>query len=298
MGNDRVTDKSTDTPREEESIRASEKLAADSKPNGEVSIAPGDLSKYLVNQQKAGRNADDYTINTQYPNGVRMTRFEAKGVLTPGQSNGLEAPPGGSVVEIKNGRQVALNADGQFVDKGAAPQGSQEGSKLVKDASGKVVATLDKDQTLHVKTARGEYTETPGGRVSFKPSGTVTNLESLHQTGNVSRDKFEDYGLSGTATNTRFPNGIEWDRTANRIQIPDGVGIPNSFRETDAQGNLTKVTVRDSGGKLLYYQDAQGFHVPTADGELTQTDDGRVTFKSNKPVVRQAALPPVEITSR
>lgn len=296
MGNDRVTDKS-DAPREEEFVRASEKLANDSRPNGEISIAPGDLAKYNVGQQKVGR-ADDYTIHTQYPNGVRMTRFEAKGVLTPGQSNGIEAPPGGSLVEIKNGRQVVLNDDGKYIDKGAAPQGAQEGAKLVKDASGKVVATLDKDQTLHVKTARGEYTETPEGRVSFKPSGTLTDLQSLHQTGNVSRDKFEDYGLSGTSTTTRFPNGIEWDRNSNRIQIPDGVGMPNSFRETDAQGNLTKVTVRDSSGKLLYYQDAQGFHVPTADGEFTQTAEGRVTFKSSKPVVQQAALAPVEIVGR
>src|SRR5262249_15266846 len=163
------------------------------------------------------------------PNGVRMTRFEAKGVLQQGQSNGLDAPPGGMVVQIKDGRQVILNDDGKFIDKGPAPQGTSDGMKLVKDASGKVVAQLDKDQTLHVKTARGEYTETPEGRVSFKPSGAVKDLASLHQTGPVTRDKFEDYGVSGSGSTTRFPNGIEWDRNANRINIPDEAGIPHSF---------------------------------------------------------------------
>jgi len=297
MGNDRATDKAADAPREEESVRASEKLAADSHRSGEVNIAPGDLSKYTVDRQKLGSN-DDYTLYTQYPNGVRMNRFEATGTLKPGQSYELDAPPGGMVVEIKHGRQVATNADGKEIDKGAAPQGAVDGSKLVKDASGKVIATLDKDQTLHVKTARGEYTEKPDGRVSFKPSGTVTDLESLHQTGAVSRNKFEDYGLSGSGHTTRFPNGIEWDRTANQIHIPTEHNQFYTSNETDAQGNVTKVIARDAGGKLLYFQDGQGFHVPTADGELTQSSDGKVTFKSNKPAVRQAALPPVDITGR
>src|SRR4030095_431375 len=252
-----------------------------------------------VQREKYGKD-NDYNLVTQYPNGVRMTRFEAKGVLTPGQSNELQAPPGGMVVDIKNGRQVVLNDDGKYLDKGPAPQGAADGSRLVKDASGKVVATLDQDQTLHVKTARGEYTEKPDSRVSLKPSGTVRDLESLRQTGAVGRDKFEDYGLStnGSGNITRFPNGIEWNRTTNSIQIPSERGQFHSHKETDRDGNVTKIIARDSSGKLLYFHDAQGMHVPTTDGEFTQSADGRVTFKSNRPAVRQGALPPVEISSR
>lgn len=297
MGDDRATDKSADNPREAESARASEKLAADSQRTGEISIPPADLSKYNVDRQKLG-TTDDYTLYTQYPNGVRMNRFEAEGTLRQGESHQLQAPPGGSVVEIKNGRQVELDDDGHEVDKGAAPKGYAEGTHIVKDASGKVVAHLDPDNTLHVKTARGEYTETSDGRVSFKPSGTATDLESLRQTGNVSKDKFEDYGVSANGNTTRFPNGIEWNRGANKIHIPTEAGNFTSDKETDGNGNLVKVTGRDSNGKVLYIQDAQGFHVPTADGVLTQTGDGKVTFKSNRPVTRQAALPPVEITGR
>jgi hypothetical protein len=91
---------------------------------------------------------------------------------------------------------------------------------------------------------------------------------------------------------------LEWDRSSNKILIPNESQNFRSDKETDGDGHLTKVTVRDADGKVLYIQDGKGFHVPTADGVLTQTSDGKVSFKSNKPVAQQTALHSVEITGR
>lgn len=293
MGDKNVMERRVEA-REAEMAKASDRLVASAAPGQDMTSAT-ELARYQVTREKTGTSSD-YNLYSQYPNGVRMTRMEAKGVLKPGESYELEPPPGGSRVEIKNGRQVELNAEGKEVDKGAAPAGAKDGTVMVRDASGKEAARLDPDKTLHVFTKHGEFVESRDGKVTFKSKDGTTDFQSLHKAGAVSRDKFEDYGLSADGKTTRFPNGIEWDRSTNKIKIPSNHSQFQQDKEYDKDGNLTKVTVRGTDGKVLYFQDGKGLHVPTPYGTLTQTADGKVTFESNTPASTAKALPRVEIT--
>jgi len=178
-----------------------------------------------------------------------MTRNESKGLLQSGQNLELEAPPGGTHTEQK------------------------DGSRIVKDASGKTGAKLDNEKTLHVYTKHGEFIEKTSGEVTYKPKDLVTNWQSLHKAGRVDVSKFEDYGLSGNGSITRFPNGLEYDRSNSKIKIPLEHFAHSKDKQVDEHGNLSRVTVHGSDGKVLYTQDRTGMHVPTVDGVLTQTAD-------------------------
>jgi len=271
MGGDKdVLDKTPET-REKEQLKAQDKLTADAQVNREVQISAGDLSKYNVTHLRQGDKTDFTTVN-DYPNGVKVTREEAPGVLKPHGGIGLEAPPGGTVVENK------------------------DGTKTVKDASGKIVGKMDPDKTLHVYTKHGEFVETADGKVSFKSSDGTTSWDSLHKAGAVPASKFEDYGMARHGNVTRFPNGIDYDRASNNIKIPTEHG--QNFRvdkEYDDKGNVIKATGYGADGKVLYSQDAKGLHVPTADGVLTQKADGSVSFESNKAATGSGSLPKVDI---
>lgn len=265
MGDSRVKDKAPES-REAESLRASEKFAADAQKNGATGIASDQLADFNVTRQKFG-DSNDSTTMTNYPNGVKFARIEGEG-LKPGTSYSMDPPPGGRV----------------DADKGVAY-----------DANGKIVARLDKkDMTLHVYTKRGEFIESKDGKVTFKPSGATTDLQSLHRSGDVPKAKFEDYGMSNHGSVTRFPNGIEFNRAENKFRIPpEHAQNFRTDKEFDAQGRVTKVTAFGGDGKVLYTQDAKGIHVPTADGILTQGTDGKVKFVSNRPA--SASLPDLDV---
>jgi len=256
MGDRRIIDKRYET-QDTEALKASAKLLAESQIPSEVKISPNDEAKFGVDRDRIG-DQNKFSLYTQYPNGVRMTRLESRGLLKPGQSLELEPPPGGTQSE------------------------QQDGSRIVKDAFGKVVAKLDNDKTLHVYTKHGEFIERSTGDVTYKPKDSAGDWRSLHKSGPVSASKFEDYGLSGNEKVTRFPNGIEYDRNANKIKIPIEHFQFSKDKQVDEKGNLIGVTVYGSDGKVLYTQDAKGLHVQTADGVLTQTPDGKVIFESSK----------------
>jgi len=259
MGDNRIPNKGHEARegREPESLKASARLLADSQMPREIKISSNDVAKFSIDRDKVG-DQNKYSLYTQYPNGVRMTRIESKGLLKPGESLQLEPPPGGTQTEQK------------------------DGSRIVKDASGKTVAKLDSDKTLHVYTKHGEFVERANGDVKYKPKDSVTDWQSLHKPGFVNASKFEDYGLSTNGSITRYPNGLEYDRSNNRIKIPLEHFLHSKDKEVDQQGNLSRVTVYGSDGKVLYTQDRTGLHVPTVDGVLTQTSDGRVTFEPDK----------------
>jgi len=261
--------------RDTEVLKAADRLLADAYTPREIQVPANDLSRFGIDRD----SHDDATkpvLYTQYPNGVRITRFESKGLLKPGQNLELEAPPGGTIVEQK------------------------DGSRQVKDASGKVIAKLDNEKRLQVYTTHGTFTETNDGKVTFKSKDGTSDWQSLHKSGTVTSDKFEDYGLSANGTTTRFPNGIDYDRGTNKIKIPLEHFLHSTDKEVDEKGNVKRVTVYGSDHKILYWQDLKGIHVPAADGTFTQTPDGKVTFERNKATkdVEQSKPLPEKVTTK
>jgi hypothetical protein len=117
----------------------------------------------------------------------------------------------------------------------------------------------------------------------------------LRRDGAVPTSRYQDYGLSAHGNVTRFPNGVELNRATGVPRIP--AELAQSFQEHntyDQSGRLVQVDGY-AGTRSLYTRDAQGFHVPTADGIITQARDGSITFRSNRPARASAALPPLEI---
>jgi len=72
-----------------------------------------------------------------------------------------------------------------------------------------------------------------------------------------------------------------------------------SFHEDktyDDNGRLITTTGVGADGKVLYTHDSKGFHAPTADGEITQADNGAVTFKGKRSATVSAALPDIALS--
>lgn len=249
---------------EQKSLQTAQRLSDDSRAAAsEVNVPNGKLSEYNVDRQQ-----NDGTTITRYPNGVKYIHSEG------GPAVQVEPPPGGSVGTDQQGRMV------------------------VYDSNHKAVARLDADKTLHIFTKNGEYTETKDGKVSFKPSGPNSDLQSLHKDGVVTPAKYEDYGVSSDGKNvTRFPNGVEYDKSTNTVKLPAEYPNATTKELVDDKGNVVGRSAYDQNGKLLYTQDAKGLHVPTADGELTEARNGTVTFESNKTKAtkQSGALPDVTI---
>jgi len=219
-----------------------ERLIADGRTHSGAISVPDDR----LDSVNVNRQTTSDGSVTHYPNGVKVGRID-------GDSYSIEAPPGGKGV-----------------------------GNVVYDAHHKVVAKMDSDQTWHVFTKNGEYTESADGKVTFKPSGHNTDLESLHKPGVVKPGKFEDYGLSTDGQATRFPNGIEYNQHTHQITIPAEHRNASQEEITDDDGRLTKTIAYDGDGKILYSMDKTGLHIPTKDGVLTESANGTITFESTK----------------
>lgn len=213
------------------------------------------MSKYNVHRQREG-NA---TV-THYPNGVEISRG--------GPAVGMEPPPGGKIgTDEKN-------------------------NTVLKDASGKIVARIDADKTVHVFTKDGEYIEKPNGKVQFKPNDSLEgDLQSKQKSGPVSRDKLETYGVSTDGKTYKFPNGVEYVPGKDTVSL--SAEHPNSTikEEKDASGHVIKTTAFDKNGKELFTRDKDGVHIPTENGVLTINRAGQTRFAKNEP----AGLPKVDI---
>lgn len=249
---------------EQKSFQTSQRLSDDIRANAsDVNVPSGKLSEYNVDRQQ-----NDGTTITRYPNGVKYIHSEG------GPAVQVEPPPGGSVGTDQQGRMV------------------------VYDSNHKMVARMDADKSLHVFSKNGEYVESKDGNVTFKPSGPNSDLQSLHKDGVVTPAKQEDYGISSDGKNvTRFPNGVEYDKATNTVKLPAEYPNATTKEIKDDKGNVVGRSAYDEHGKLLYTQDAKGLHVPTADGELTESRNGTITFESNKTKATKAsgALPDVTI---
>jgi hypothetical protein len=229
----------------------------------------------------ASVNVEHYTTDeqsyNQFSNGVKFG-------VGPGAMT-IEAPLGGKVVD-SNG-----NSYGSSLGlEGAAKNG---GAKVL-DAQGHVVADIDKDKTLHVHTKNGEYTETKDGQVTFKPSGAAEDLSTLHKTGAVPDSKLQDYGVTKNGSVTRFGNGIEYDASTHKIIIPSEHANFHEDKKYSYKDDSLQATVGVDGDKVLYTQDANGLHIPTADGTITRTNSGAIRF--DKSPAKSNALPDVTIT--
>src|SRR4030095_5536521 len=219
--------------------QSGERLIADGRTQGGASSVPADrLESVNVNRQATSDGS-----MTSYPNGVKIGRID-------GESFSAEAPPSGKA-----------HRDGAR-------------GMVVYDSHHKVVAKMDKDQTFHVFTKNGEYTDSADGKLAFKPSGHNTDLESLHKPGVVKPVKFEDYGLSTDGKKTRFHNGIEYDHQTHQLTIPAEHRDASQEKITDDAGRVTKTIAYDGDGKVLYSMDKTGLHIPTQDGVLTESADG------------------------
>ena len=223
------------------------------------------------------RDTDEVSIN-QFPNGVKYG-------VGPGTMT-IEAPPGGRVVDkggVEYGRSLG-------VEGGATPH--SEGT-LVYNSHNKVVALIDKDNVMHVRTKNGEYSETADGHVTFKPVAAA-DLRTLHHSGMVSPANFEDYGIATNGNRTRFPNGIEHDARTGGITVPSEYPNFTEEKKYDDKDHLIARVGTDGGGKVLYTLDTTGFHVPTQDGTLTQNGNGAVRFNTSAPA--SDSLPHLTIT--
>jgi len=226
--------------------------------SGDTTVVNGSLQSVNVDRQTTG----DGSV-TRFPNGVKV-------ITSKDSAEELVPPPGGKI-----------STDGK-------------GNTTVQDSHGKTVAEMDKDKTVHIHTKNGEYTESPKGDVTFKPSGHTSDLRTLHKPGSIPQSKFEDYGMSTDGTVTRFPNGIEYNPKTGGVSVP--AEYPN-FREvpqTDKSGQVIAKQGFDGNGKLLYTVDSTGIHVPTSDGSLNEGPNGGVTFKGNETSASKA-LPKVHI---
>jgi len=77
----------------------------------------------------------------------------------------------------------------------------------------------------------------------------------------------------------RFPNGITYDRSTNKIYIPEKDA--KDFREDklyDEKGHIVAVRGFGAHDRLLYSQDQKGFYVPVDGGVLTEKPDGSINF--------------------
>jgi hypothetical protein len=202
----------------------------------------------------------------------------------------------GSITNFPNGVKVGRLGDGSYSIE--APPGGKGVGDVVYDSHHKVVAKMDKDQTWHVFTKNGEYTDSADGKVTFKPSGHNTDLESLHKSGVVKPAKFEDYGLSTDGKTTRFPNGIEYNHQTHQLTIPAEHSDASQEKITDDAGRVTKTIAHDGDGKILYTVDKTGLHIPTKDGLITESANGTVTFESTKGAndPSKGLLPKLEIS--
>jgi hypothetical protein len=252
-----VADRSADT----HALDNAQQLSANTQHPGEIKVADGNLSSVNVDK----KTSSDGNAITHFPNGVK---FDSGGVAV-----GMEPPPGGSIGTDSKGQTVLF------------------------DKNHKQVAELDADKTIHVHTKNGDYTETKDGQVSFTPKGAVSDLSTLHKPGAISPAKMEDYGLSSAGSVTRFPNGIEYDKSSNKVIIPSEHPGWHENTTTDGQGNVTSRSGYDENGKLLYTMDGKGIHVPTADGTINESQNGSMTFDSNS-TARNAnhGLPKLELT--
>jgi hypothetical protein len=184
-------------------------------------------------------------VVTTFPNGVQSKRDDGLTSLQP--------PPGGKVEQ------------------------GPDSSIIVKDANNHVAAKMDKDGTLHVYTKQGEYSEKNDGSVTFKGHDGNTKPENRHQPGPIKASDYEDYGIATDGKTTRFPNGVDLDKKANRVIIPAG----GKEEHETSYGKISKSTGFDQAGNVLYVWDQKGLHIPTRDGTITQTPDGNVTFERN-----------------
>jgi hypothetical protein len=232
-------------------------LAADAqRPAGSTKVPDGSLSSVNVE-----RKLTDEGSLTRFPNGVSVD--------TASDCVAVTAPPGGTI-------------------------GSDaKGCMVVYDSHHKAVAEMDKDKTVHVHTKNGEYTETRDGKVTFTPSGPVSDLRTLHKPGNIPQSKYEDYGLATDGKVTQFPNNIEYNPKTGQVIVPADYPNFNEQKHTDANGNVTSRSGYDGNGKLLYTVDGTGIHVPTSDGTLSQ-GSGAVNFKPNE-TAGTKSLPKVDI---
>ncbi|HEY9788660.1 MAG TPA: hypothetical protein V6D17_24950 [Candidatus Obscuribacterales bacterium] len=247
---------------EKQTATASEKLSQSSQQNSDVKCPADKLENFNVHRQIS----EDGSSRTRFPNGVLSGRGNGADELVP--------PPGGKFSTDK------------------------AGNTLILDASGKTVATYDKDdKEVHVYTKHGEYTESKDGKITYKPKDNVVDLQSLHKNGVIPNDKLEDYGISKGGGALRFPNGIEVDAKTGNVTMntADHYQACEST-ETDGKGNVTKRTWRDGEGRLLFTQDKDGLHIPTADGTITRTNNGTLKFESNTPA--QKALPKLSIDGK
>ncbi len=239
---------------------ASEKLQMQAGAQGAQQIPESQLAKAGVTTI----HTDEGDVHS-YPNGVKVGRLNGNGI-----DHSIEAPPGGHSKENK------------------------DGSTDIYDAKGHKVAHMDKDLTLHVHTKNGEYTETPDGKVTFKPApGKTDDLSGAHKTGPVEKGKYEDYGISTDGKTVRFPNGVEMDANGQNIKMPGDYAGGGSIQPGDKRGDYVGY---DKDGKKVFEIKDGVVHVPTADGEFTSTN-GKIKFesKANKHAVNQGYLPEVQL---
>lgn len=252
-------------------------VAGDQQPNAAMMQViidthgrPGDRTPQtgtLASTNIEHRGTDEVSIN-QFPNGVKFG-------VGPGTMT-IEAPPGGRVVD-KGGVEY-----GKSLGVQGGPLTAHGEGTVVYDSHNKAVAMIDKDNVMHVRTKNGEYTETPDGKVTFKPA-SAADLTTLHHGGVVSQSKYEDYGISTNGNRTRFPNGIEHDARTGGITIPSEYPNFNEQKKYDDKDHLIARVGTDGNGKVLYTLDTTGFHVPTQDGTLSQNGNGTVRFDGTKP---------------
>jgi hypothetical protein len=204
---------------------------------------PVELSKINVQRDTTSEGA----IN-RYPNGVTMERYKDPSVTM----TRLNAPPGGSV-ESSNGQLIA------------------------RDANRREVARLDKDGTLHVKTKRGEYTESPDGKVKFETK-EKGNPADLRKPGRIPSNHYEDYGISTDRTTIRFPNGIEFNKKTREINVP--AEYHGSFREDK---HYVGPRIGKVDGREIYKVERDGLYVRTPDGTFKIGADDTISYEPNKP---------------
>jgi len=213
--------------------------------NGDSKTAASYASINVTN-----RSTEDMTVNT-FPNGVRYGTGD-----------------GAMMVQQPHGGKVEATKDGGF---------------NVYDSHHKKVAEVDSNKTIHVHTKNGEYTETKDGALVFEPIGKNGDLSKLHKPGVVDNSKLENYGVSKDGSTTRFPSGIERDSRTGNVTIPSE--FPNFHEDKiyDNHHKLVKAIGADGDGATLYTVDSKGFHVPTADGTITQTANGSIRFDNPAP---------------
>jgi hypothetical protein len=187
----------------------------------------GELAEIQVHRQ----SNEDLTI-THYPNGVQIKQTVHSGLIHPDSDSMVTN--GNKGVFQQKGSEVAYEVT---APPGGKVEINKEGQMVVSDASGKEVATMGKNGTVHVHSKHGEYAQSLDGSIRFTTK-EKTNPGSLKKGGLVGPGNYEDYGISTNGKTIRFPNGVEY-RPGDKTGSLPGLNIPRDIGNAtiDAQGH-------------------------------------------------------------